>query len=229
MSVLRMLALCVLFGSTFNAVGEESNRPSFLIGVPDVLRESVRGSTLSQLEFSIRAAYKSIGIGVKFLRLPAKRLSYMTQSDSLDADIIRVEEFGTKYPNMLKVPIPLVSDEVYAVSLVSDNIDLNSESYPLYTATCLRGMVVTDVYCNAAKSKIEANSVEQLTLLLDNKRVQVAYIFSKILKRNELKGEQYKIHPSLVRFTAYHFINKKHESLLPELTRAFENEFTDID
>jgi len=225
-----MLLLCLLFGATFNSAGEgRSDTPSFFIGVPDILSKTLRDSTLSQLELSVLTAYQSVGIDVKFLRLPTKRLLHMTKSDDLDADIIRVEEFGAKYPNMIKVPVPITSDEVYAVSLASGNIVLNAENYSLYTATCLRGMLVTDVYCNAAKSTIEANSVEQLTLLLDNKRVQVAFIFSKILKRNELKGEQYKVHPSLVRFTAYHFINKKHEGLLPELTKAFENEFPDIE
>ncbi|MBN2039689.1 MAG: transporter substrate-binding domain-containing protein [Spirochaetes bacterium] len=57
----------------------------------------------------VRTAYKRLGIKVNFFELPARRSLEWANIGRTDADLARIDNTETKYSNLIKIPVPLLT------------------------------------------------------------------------------------------------------------------------
>lgn len=177
----------------------------------------------------MQEAYRRLGYRLILHQLPGERTLMYANEGKMDGELYRKLGMERDYPNLLIVPVPL---QTYEIVIFSHGTSFNVngwESLRPYTLGFVRGIKI--VQENTRGMRIEPVPTMQLAmekmmmgrtdLVLGNRASGLAMIRSLNLEGVTV------LEPALASFPVYHYLNKKHEALVPELTRVLRQMHAD--
>lgn len=171
-------------------------------------------------------AFEKIGITCEIRYLPGERSLLNTNNGINDVEILRISGLKSKYPNLLEIPVSTVVSEQMAWSRHSINVDKGWESLRPYRIAVVRGYKTAEK--NTAGMNVHVISTwKQAFKLAEIGRVDLALAsrFSgmQTIRELELKDIIKALEPPLVVTPLYPYLHKKHEALLPQITKALQD------
>ena len=107
-------------------------------GEPLVVTVVTKGSFTDAGKRIIEEAYRRIGVPIVFENLPGERALINTNDGKTDAELFRIDNINQRNPNLIKVPVSYIPNEVSAFSKLDIEIDC-WESIKDYTTACASG------------------------------------------------------------------------------------------
>ncbi|PXX45436.1 substrate-binding periplasmic protein [Undibacterium pigrum] len=206
---------------------------SGLIGLPALAQQNkvLQISTLiekdpatSIAEKIMETAYRKLGINFNVHYLPGERSLRSSNNGEMDAELYRKLGMERDYPNLIIVPVPLMTYEIVIFTYGTNFVVTGWESLRPYTIGFVKGIKIIEQ--NTLGMKLEsAPTVRQAfqKMLLGRSDVVVANRISGQAALNELKQTDIGIlMPPLATFPVFHYVNKKHEALVPALTAVLQ-------
>ena len=164
----------------------------------------------------LRAAYQRMGIGVTFLLIPNLRTKALLESNEIDGMSYRFSD--VPIANMLKVSVPITSDEFYVYSVDKKFVVNGYESLRPYSIGYLSGARIFDDNLKEMRTET-APSEESLMRKLSAGRTDLVVESRASLctaKKLGLKNIVM-LEPSLDNLLGYHWLNASHQNLIPKL------------
>jgi polar amino acid transport system substrate-binding protein len=176
-------------------------------------------------------AYRRLGIAVEIRYLPGERAIRTVNSGDMDAELFRVAGVDGAFPNLLRIPVPIYVAEMVVFTRDASLKVEGWKSLQPYSIGYVLGVKVIEA--NTTGMRVEpVNTMDQAFAKLAIGRTDVVIedrlsgLF--VLKANKLEGVHV-LAPPLAKVPLYHYLNKKHASLLPRLVdvlRKMEKEGT---
>jgi ABC-type amino acid transport substrate-binding protein len=169
----------------------------------------------------LKMAYKEIGYEVHIIDFNHQSALIAANNGILDGQLGRIADVKDDYPNLLKVDFPL-----FDFNLVL----LKNCQHCRYKE--LKSLAIQSSY-PAAQSYIDKHpfggdviKVRNITAqlnLLTQKRVEGTILLDFMLKTKHPDFNQAAFHKEvLMPMQSFHFVHKRHEALIPKLTRALQ-------
>ena len=177
-------------------------------------------ATLS--EHILREAYQRLGRAVTVHRLPGERTLMYANEGRMDGELYRKLGLDREYPNLVIVPVPLQTYEL-VIFTRGTSFPVNGwESLRPYTLGFVRGNKIVQENTRDMKTEpvptlshaFEKLNMGRTDLVLGHRASGLA-----VVKSLQLDGITI-LEPPLASFPVYHYVNKKHAALVPELTRV---------
>jgi polar amino acid transport system substrate-binding protein len=189
----------------------------YTINVIETYKGHIRQSILENV---FNELYAPLGITPRFVYYPSKRGLLLANQGTIDAEAGRYESTAKNYLNLIKV------DESLAV-FHSGFYCLSKEACKLAASAkivALSSFQIAQTFCNAMKLKCHLESEPIAIALMLEKGVAHSF-FSSTIESNKvlcaIKSENvyYYNMPELAQYI-YHFVNKRHVLLVPELKKS---------
>ncbi|PRC92088.1 Bacterial extracellular solute-binding protein, family 3 [Solimicrobium silvestre] len=203
----------------------------FLATLPGLAQEktSLQISTLleqdpatSIAEQVMAEAYRRLNIKMKLTRLPGERSLQSANDGEVDGELYRKLYMEKDYPNLLIVPVELLKYEIVIFTRSTKFVVNGWESLRPYTLGFVKSIKIIEQ--NTAGMKIEvAATLRQafLKMMLARSDVVIANRLSGLAVLKELNLPEITIlEPPLATFPVFHYLNKKHAALIPQLTKV---------
>jgi len=172
----------------------------------------------------VSEAYKRLGIQVHIEKFPSERSIVQANNGNVDGDVCRIKGLDDTYTNLIMVPVAV---NIFEVVVFTKDVNFpvkgwdSLEPYTIgikigtkFAEMGTKGMTVAPVPTN-----------KQLFLMLNLGRTDLV-VTSRGTGLYELKQLQVKgIHamePSLSKRKLYHYVHKKHRSVIPALTKVLQ-------
>ena len=169
-------------------------------------------------------AYRRIGQNISFKTLPPARALRLSNAGVIDGELHRIEGIDNTYPNLIKIHIPINQIEVLAFTIKNNITIKNAEDLKPYLIGIRQGVKFAENLTQGLKVH-EVDRTEQLFRMLGLWRIDVALSTRtaglKVIKRLDLKKVIIPSKP-LVTLNLYHYLNKKHASIIPRITLSLQ-------
>ena len=175
-------------------------------------------------ELVLREAYRRLGREVKVQRLPGERALMYANAGKTDGELYRKLGLERQYPNLVIVPVPLLTFELVIFSRGTSFVVNGWESLRPYTIGFVRGNKIAEE--NTKGMRVEPVPNLELAfnkLVMGRTDLVLSHRASgmAIVRSLKLEGVTM-LEPPLASFPAYHYVNSKHAALVPELTRILK-------
>lgn len=192
-------------------------------GAAEEMRIATGHGAISQTALSVlREAYRRVGIPVRETATQADQALKEANRGELDGVPARVAGLENRYPNLIRIPVAVVTVDAMAfgnkVPLVLHNWD-SLRPYRIgilkgvqYAADGTRGMQVESFGDNAQLfAKLESEEID----------FAVATRIEGVLMMRELRTKRVTmLEPPLGRVVLYHYLHASHRDLVPKLTAS---------
>lgn len=173
----------------------------------------------------IREAYYRLGINVQIISQPGKESLSNANNGFVDGELFRIAGMETEYTNLIPIPVPVDELEGMAFSLNNSDISVNDwESLKPYRVGIQRGVK----FAEKNTRHMAVNSVTKNTELfemINSKEIDVA-VMARLNGLKSLNDSKITtttaIEPPLIKAPLYHYVNKKHAKLVPQLTKVLQ-------
>lgn len=202
------------------------------LALPTVAGQPLREINISTLigndpataiaEQIVREAYRRLGVQLIVHKLPGERTLVQANEGKMDGELYRKLGMEREYPNLLIIPVPLQTYEIVIFTRGTTFVVNGWDSLRPYTLGFVRGIKI--VQENTQGMRVEAVPTMQQAfekmfmgrtdLVLGNRSSGMA-----VVKAMNMEGVTV-LEPPLASFPVYHYVHKKHEALVPELTRV---------
>ncbi|WP_025898871.1 hypothetical protein [Sneathiella glossodoripedis] len=183
-----------------------------------------------QLIEVFKQIYSELGFTVELVNIPGLRSLKMSNEGALDGEIIRIWSVGEDYPNLQRVPTPVITFTSYAYSLDKKPINNLNELSPTHRIGIQRGIVLSEQVIAGRKGIVRADSLKDLAYKLSKNSIDLVLssgrVFETEYKRLGLPGRLIKSEP-LLKVTVYHYLHKRHAHLVArvdEILKRLETE-----
>jgi polar amino acid transport system substrate-binding protein len=168
---------------------------------------------------------KRLGIKIEIQALPAERALVNANSGVDDGDVSRVVGMEKIYPDLIRVPEPVMHFELVAFSRKANFTVTNAESFKPYSIGIVTGWKILEKTIVDTKSMDKLENADQLFTLLDKNRIDVA-VYEKLqglltIQKLGLTNINL-LQPSYITGDWYLYLNKKHEAQIPEIAKAIK-------
>lgn len=176
----------------------------------------------------IKLAYKKIGYEIDILKVPADRsLKESLENNNIDGELLRSKLIEEQLKGLIRIPVPLLNLRCVPFA-VEDNIQINSkEDLKKYSFVTIAGHVAIENFTAGIDHQTVIRGEQAIKMVVEG-HVQIALMLDTIAL-SEIKKNNYKqvraVGPPMIKSQLFHFINERHKSILPELTKAFEEIF----
>ncbi|CAG1771877.1 hypothetical protein BAC3_02148 [uncultured bacterium] len=171
----------------------------------------------SLTQYVLKTAYQRLNIKVEFIYLPAERSLRSANEGSIDGEGSRTEGLEQLYPNLLRVKVPI---ETIALSVYTKNKSFNVQgwnSLKPYHIAYLRGVKVIEKNLIGFNTET-VTDIKQAFMMLEHDRVDVIIADdTQALNIMSVYKDIKKLNPAVYTFPVFHYLNKKHANLIPEL------------
>lgn len=185
-------------------------------------------SVRTQMTFQILSeAYSALGINLEFKEYPILRSTHSAHTGKVDGEVFKISGLDKKYPNLIKIPVPLDDIELMVMTRKDSSLHANWASLRYASVGYFRGIFLIERMIAAKKIRnakpLETN--EQLIKMVSLGRLDAGLI-ARIAGIMNLKKSQVNnvvLHPQPIAATpVYHYLNNKHADLVPELIKALK-------
>jgi polar amino acid transport system substrate-binding protein len=172
-------------------------------------------------------AYGKLGIDIKIQRLPGLRALIYANEGLTDGELFRAAGVEDDYVNLVRVNVPINTVDVVVITKNRSFEVTGWQSLKPYYIGVQSGIT----FIESSISKMEGlkvarvKSSSQLLRMLNNERIDavVAPRISAILSLADLRFKTMTIlEPPLQILPLFHYLNKKHQSLVPELENVLQ-------
>ncbi|MEH6343610.1 MAG: transporter substrate-binding domain-containing protein [Bermanella sp.] len=182
------------------------------------------GTVAKRLIPVLTSAYAELGIEVEFKYYPASRAVKLADAGMYDGETFRGMDFINAESNLLPVMVVVAEVEWW---VYSKNINFKVQGYKSlepYHVSSRRGILAADNILKYARKKKMLNTFEQTLLMLDAGRVDLAILPARISLAilEKMPLDIYALKPAIRVDELYHFIHKKHEALIPKITKILK-------
>ncbi len=172
----------------------------------------------------LREAYRRLGRQLVVHRLPGERSLVQANEGIMDGELYRKRGLDRDYPNLVIVPVPLLTFELVIFSYGTTFAVHGWESLRPYTLGFMRGNKIAQENTRGMKVEpvptlqqaFEKMMMGRTDLVLGNRASGMA-----VVRSQKLEGITV-LEPPLTSFPVYHYLNRKHQALVPELTRVLK-------
>jgi polar amino acid transport system substrate-binding protein len=175
-------------------------------------------------ELIITEAYHRLGMQVAVHKLPGERSLRSANNGEMDGELYRKLGMEADYPNLIIVPVPLLTYEIVIFSHGTSFLVNGWDSLRPYSIGYVKSIKIIEK--NTLGMRVEvANSLRQafLKMMLGRSDVVVANRASGLAALKELNITGVKVlTPPLASFPVFHYLNRKHAALVPKLTTVLE-------
>ena len=188
----------------------------------DTITLSRRDDPLSPYAAQIaQEAFRRIGHKTDFLLLPSERALQSADAGKTSGDVARMAGIEKIYPNLIRVPEPMLDyDTVAFTTGLAFKVD-GWESLRPYRLCILRGMKLAEIGTEGMDSTI-SNDVPQSIMMLKGGRCDVAVLgytaWPEIDRMNA--GPLRSLDPPVSSVPLFLVVHKKLENLVPGLAQA---------
>lgn len=165
-------------------------------------------------------AYHEIGYEVELKKYPIKRTYAQVDFNQADGVLISTESILKKYNNLQVVPVELARADLVVYSITKDFAVNGPSSLKPYKIGLLRGYLQSHTLTEGM-ARQTVDSYKALFSLLKIGRVDVVVALRKETERflavNPKLGEVKALSPPLFSVSMYHFLNKRHQDLIPKI------------
>ena len=190
---------------------------------PIVISAIVDEQTHAIAKVVLKEAYRRIGYEVAFDDLPGQRALEWANRGLTDGDVARIEGTEDKYPNLIRVKVPVIYFKGVAF--------VKSLDRPISCWEDLRGLrigVVRGIRYSSIGTKgmdpYFANDMTHLFTMLDKDRIEVAVAVlnaGKIeIEKNFKNSGIHVVGPPLYSAPLYHFVHARNKELVAPLERV---------
>lgn len=179
----------------------------------------------------LKGAYLKLGTSTQFTPLPSSRSLVNANHGLSDGEIARIKGINKRYKNLMRVPIPIMTSGIYALSLkklpVEDWKDISQ-----YKIAYRRGIQIIK---NALdEHKIQSSVVNKdlelmhfllrgrTDIILQDKGLAIASLTQLQAEGVEIRSIQF-LEPPLMEVNLYHYLNKKHQPLLQGISQVLKD------
>ncbi|WP_198262885.1 substrate-binding periplasmic protein [sulfur-oxidizing endosymbiont of Gigantopelta aegis] len=164
--------------------------------------------------------FQRIGLKASVSLLPSQRSLLNANNGIDDGNMARIKGIEKKYTNLVMVPETVINFDFVAYSK-DQQIKISTwKDLAPYNIAFIRGWKLFEKNAIDYKSLVRASDSSQLFNLLKNNRIDVA-LYDAWWFENKAKNI-YSVKPPLARFELYFYLNKKHQALVPKLTKALQ-------
>lgn len=170
---------------------------------------------------------KRAGVKIEIQAMPAAERSLINQNEGIDdGDVSRVLGLEKQYPNLIRVPEPVMHYEMTVFSR-NANFKVNGiESLLPYDAGIPNGWKILERNVVGTRSVTKLENGEQLFSMLDKDRIDIALIEKlqglRFVKEMGIKNIK-TLQPAFLEGDWFMYVNKKHEALVPKLAAAIKS------
>lgn len=203
-----------------------------LPGGPLRISRIMDDAVTSQGFLVLMEAYRRLGIDILGDPLPAERSLQAADGGVTDGDAARIAGLESLYPNLVRVPEPLVLVEIKAFTAGSAFSVEGWASLAPYAICYIHGIKIFEQGTMGMR-RMPASSTGNVVRLLREGRCDVALLnsMSWIAIDRLNAGPLLELEPALESFPLYHYLNRRNEALVPlladELRRMREEGVTD--
>ncbi len=172
----------------------------------------------------ISEAYRRIGIKIKVKGFPGERALIQSNNGLVDGELIRIEGIEKSYPNLIMIPVSVISFQGVVFS--------KKFNFPVKGWSSLKpyriGIINGSKFAEAGTKGMRTNAVTrffQLVKMLNLGRIDV-FVDSRLnglLAFQQANIKNFMIlEPPLVELPLFHYVHKKHKAIVPRITDVFE-------
>lgn len=197
------------------------------------ISKSMHFSSIEQLveqeigRIIIPVFYQRIGIEATIIPLPANRAQQEAVRGVTDGEIMRIWSYGLENPDMIRVPTPYYHLQTGAFIVKDSKVLIQNKSdLARYRLARVRGVKHTNNITAGMPLVNDMSNTEQMMKYLSAGMVDVALTNTidgqKTIARNAFKNI-IQVTPPLATFKLYHYLNKKHEALVPKIDQVIRD------
>lgn len=166
----------------------------------------------------LREAYRRLGIEIVAVPLPAERAVRVADSGLTDGETVRIEGIEALYPNLVRVPEPVVSVKVKAFTTGKVFPVTGWESLRPYSICCMHGVKLYE-QGTQGMSQVCTLGLEHTIRLLREGMCDVAVLTPQawILMDALNAGPFRELEPPIATYDLYHYVHRRHVELVPLL------------
>ncbi len=172
----------------------------------------------------VTEAYRRIGMGVVVDKLPGERSLRSANNGDTDGELYRKLGMDRDYPNLIIVPVPLMTYEIVIFTLGTDFVVHGWDSLRPFTIGFVKSIKIVEQNTQGMHIEVAATLRQAfLKMSLGRSDVVVANKASGMAAIKELNLPDVKmLSPPLATFPVFHYLNKKHAELVPKLTGVLQ-------
>jgi len=205
---MRSLIIYLMFVALANA--EEYH----FVSINNLIEQEVGRIVLPQV-------YKSLGIDITIIPMPAKRAQYEATSGNSDGEIMRIFTYGLENPTTHRVPTPYYYLQTMAFIKKGSGVKIsNKNDLSRYVIAKVRGVKHTNNITKGLTNIYDLNTTKQLMRFVEKGRADVALTntVDGLMALKELGIDT--IVPSekpLATLDLFHYIHEDHKDLIPRI------------
>lgn len=212
-------SLLLVLGVTFSVTVVAQNNV-IRISTPTI------SSAVNEVEETIIAVYEQLGYQAKVIKTPAKRSLIEVSQGKFDAELGRVEAAQTLFTDFIRIPVPIMSFNILAISAVDVPTIKLWTNLPGFDVVTLRGFVgITERLNQHNVNYHKTSDVKQILQMLRSKRAQVAIVPAVLMEPYQASltnSIDYSAIEIIDTLPVYHYIHKKHVKIVPKFTEKLK-------
>jgi polar amino acid transport system substrate-binding protein len=184
---------------------------------------------ISAEEAILRTAYQRLGIEITIIGMPAKRALRSSNTGLTDGEAARIAAVEQEYPNLIRIAVPIRVDPMHLYVRAGNEFAVNGwDSIPDgYILGYRRGVMFAEYAVARYNLRSSSNNSENVLFEQLNKdRIDVVLASpggaEKMIKDLQLDNI-IQLNPPVYISYLYHFLNKKHADLVPEITKVLQD------
>lgn len=172
----------------------------------------------------VSEAYRRLDIAVVIDKLPGERSLRSANSGDTDGELYRKLGMERDYPNLMVVPVALLTYEIVIFTRGTGFVVDGWESLRPYTVGFVKSIKIVEQNTQGMRVEVAATLRQAfLKMMLGRSDVVVANRSSGLAALKELNLQDVKVlAPALATFSVFHYLNKKHAALVPKLTTVLQ-------
>lgn len=215
---LLMVLLAALWGA-----GAASAMPGLVIST-SVVAPYTTPDRQGFLDRLVVAVFREVGVQAEILVYPtASERSLLNANEGIDdGQALRVAGLEKRYPNLIRVPEPVIMNDFVAMSVKHRFATPDWAALRPYTVTYIIGWKVFEANVPPEAPRTPVREAEQLFTLLARERADVAlHERWQGLAQARRSGLQVSVmEPPLVSTPMYMYLHRRHAHLVPKVAQA---------
>ncbi len=171
-------------------------------------------------------AFRRAGFKLKLIKLPAERGLVNANDGVEDGDLSRIAGLEKSYPNLVRVPEKLIEMDFVAFSRKSTPAKASWASLEPVPVGFIRGWKIFESNLLPATQATTADNPEQLLLLLDKDRIDIAlydrWMGIALTKKLHINNVHV-VEPPLAVREMYIYLHKRHTDKIPAIAAALRD------
>jgi len=167
----------------------------------------------------LKTAYAKLGVAARFEEYPLLRSLIMADNGSLDGDLMRIAEASERYPNLIRVEVPINFLDITSYSRAPCPSFTGWPDLRGKRVAYIRGVLAVERRLQGT-TPVPVESMNELFRVLERGMVDVAVGTGLETDREMLRHQDQalcKVDGALERVPMYHHLNKRHAQLAVKL------------